>query len=92
MAGGKSLNLRQAANGESCVLCGTADGSVILHHTRVGQAGMGQKPKDFPWGVCLCSACHSYVHGEGRADYRTMLIALGRQMERYVEAGVITLK
>ena len=86
------MNLRQAANGESCVLCGNTDGTTILHHIRAGQAGMGQKPKDFPWGVFLCGTCHAHVHGAGRADYRAMLLAMGRQMERYLEAGVIVLK
>lgn len=86
------MNLRQKAKDEACSMCGRLDGTTVLHHIRVGgNAGMGMKPPDFPYGVCLCFGCHSWVHGDGRADYKLQLMALCRQMERYVADGTVVL-
>ena len=68
MAGGKSLNLRQAANGESCVACGADDGTVVLAHRNVpGHFGTGLKGPDI-WGAHLCYACHEESEQSHRKD------------------------
>jgi hypothetical protein len=65
---------------------------VVLHHIRVaGSGGMGMKPPDFPWGVRVCGECHDYLHNDGRGDYKSMLIALGKQMAIYKSEGVLEL-
>jgi hypothetical protein len=84
------MNLRKLAKDKSCTCCGCNDGTTVLHHIRVsGSGGTGLKPPDFPWGIRVCAACHSYLHGAGRADYRCMVTAMGRQMLVYEAEGVI---
>jgi hypothetical protein len=83
------VNLRKLANGKPCILCG-AEGTTVLAHLNIsGHFGKGLKANDFPWGVWLCHACHSYVDGEGRGDWKIKFRALGQQMERYLTEGII---
>lgn len=83
-----AVNLRELANGRPCILCGRVDGTTVLHHLRVGQSGMGQKPPDID-GVDVCAGCHAHFHGEGRADYRGQLQAHLRQIKRWLSDGVL---
>lgn len=80
------MNLRKAAEGQSCVMCGVSDNTICLHHIRTGHLGIGKKPKDHR-GIDLCSKCHTYVHGDGIHDYKAVLIAHLRQIDRWIEAG-----
>ncbi len=86
------MNLRALAKDKPCVCCGRADDTVVLHHVRLpGNAGVGKKPEDFPWGVRVCGDCHHYLHNAGRADHRQMALAIGLQMLAYVNEGVLKL-
>jgi hypothetical protein len=49
---------------------------------------MGKKPADH-YGIELCADCHRYVHNHGIADYKAMLIAHLRQVDRWIERGVL---
>lgn len=84
------IDLRKSAKGKPCVVCGQNDGTTVLHHIRVGQnGGTGLKPPD-THGIAVCSGCHAYFHGDGIKDYKTMLIAYLRQVDRWVKAGALT--
>jgi hypothetical protein len=86
------MNLRKAAENQPCTVCGANDGTTVLHHIRIGgNAGTGMKPPDFPWGIRLCAEHHRYVHYEGRADYKLIALAMGKQMQRYVDEGVLVI-
>lgn len=83
------MNLRQEAKDKPCVCCGRNDGTTVLHHVRLpGNAGIGKKPADFPWGVRVCGECHHYLHHAGRADHKMMALAIGRQMLAYQAEGL----
>lgn len=89
------MDLRKAAKGKHCVICNTGypDPTVVLCHLNIaGNFGMGFKSQDFPWGVWLCGSHHRWVDGPGRADWKIKFLALGRQMQAYLDAGVITMK
>lgn len=83
------VNLRKAAEGQPCIMCGANDGSTVLHHLRLGNVGMGKKPADH-YGIELCADCHRYVHNHGISDYKAMLIAHLRQVDRWIARGSIT--
>jgi hypothetical protein len=86
------MNLRKAARDKACVLCGREDGTTVLAHLNAaGHFGMGLKAPDFPWAACLCATCHRYVDGDGRGDWKTKFLAMGRQMEAYARDGVVRL-
>lgn len=80
-------DLRKAAKGKPCVICGQNDGTTVLHHIRVGNVGIGTKPKDH-YGIEVCADCHHYAHHAGICDYKTLLIAHLRQVDRWINAGV----
>lgn len=80
-------DLRKAAKGKPCVICGQNDGTTVLHHIRVGHYGIGVKPNHHS-GIECCHECHSHLHGAGINDYKTMLIAHLRQVDRWINAGV----
>lgn len=84
-----AVNLRKAAENMPCILCGDT-GSTVLHHVRLsGNSGMGLKPPDFPWGIRLCAEHHRYMHYEGRADYKLVALAMGKQMQAYINEGLL---
>lgn len=33
---------------------------------------------------------HRYAHYEGRADYKLMALAMGKQMQAYINEGLLT--
>jgi hypothetical protein len=87
------MDLRKLARSKPCILCGTQGGTTVLAHLNIaGHFGKGLKANDFPRGVWLCHACHTYVDGEGRGDWKIKCRALGQQMERYLTEGVIRLE
>jgi uncharacterized Fe-S cluster-containing radical SAM superfamily protein len=64
------MNLRKAAEGQSCVRCGIEDGSIVLaHYTGVRRGayggGLSLKCHDI-FGAHLCGACHRYMDTESR--------------------------
>lgn len=68
------MNLRQLANGESCVRCGAQDGTVVLaHYFGVRRhsygGGMGHKGHDAV-GAYLCSRCHTEMDTASRDKAR----------------------
>lgn len=79
------MNLRKAAAGQPCTVCGVNDGTSVLHHIRVGNVGIGRKSPD-RYGITVCAACHRYFHSAGIADHKAMLIAHLRQVDRWIEA------
>lgn len=72
------------ADGQSCVLCGCCDGSVVsahLPHASYAPAGTGGKCNDLITGH-LCGECHDYIDNGGRHDFERRLRALGRTLVR----------
>lgn len=81
-------DLRKAAKGKPCVICGQNDGTTVLHHIRTGHGGMGCKPPDHH-GIAVCRSCHEYLHDGGISDHKTVLIAYLRQIDRWLADGVL---
>jgi hypothetical protein len=50
--------------------------------------GTGKKAPDIA-GVWLCAGHHRWFDGEGRADWKTKLIALTRQLDWYRQEGIL---
>ena len=67
-------DLLRLADGESCVMCGARDGTVVWAHSNLLEHGKGRglKASD-PMGAFLCFACHSELD-QGKK--------LGRQEKR----------
>ena len=86
---GAGTDLRQAARDQSCILCGSV-GTTVLHHLRVDLVGIGRKCADVR-GLEVCAGCHRYLHGEGIADHRLMLIGHLRQIDRWLCDGRLKL-
>ena len=85
------MNLRQQANGQTCVVCGSSNGTVVLHHIRVGgNGGMGLKPPDHH-GIEVCARCHDWAHSPLTtvSDWKILLAAYQRQVERWIERKAI---
>lgn len=88
----KSQKLRDAANGQSCVVCGAEDGTIVLCHRNVpGHFGMDMKGPDF-WAAWLCVWCHKLGDTEKRRDYQWWEIAVLKTQERLFEAGILVVK
>jgi hypothetical protein len=85
------MNLRQLAQGEACAMCGLSDDTVVLHHLRAGNPGMGRKPPDHH-GIYLCAVHHHYVHNDGIADHKAMLLAYMRQIDRWLQMEALVLQ
>ncbi len=86
-----SSDLRKLARGRPCVLCNTGqpDDTTVLAHISVGgNHGMGLKASDWN-GVWLCAGHHRWFDTDGRADWKTKLIALTRQLVWYEREGVL---
>ena len=83
--------LRKAADGESCIACGTQDGTVVLAHRNEGK-GMGLKAPDY-WALDLCVVCHTeYDQGrkmsrEEKRDFFNQHYP--KQVERWLKKGLI---
>jgi hypothetical protein len=62
-------DLRKLARGQPCLvrIPGVCDGggeTTVLAHLRIrGNAGIGQKPVDMPFGAFCCFACHEVCDG-----------------------------
>jgi uncharacterized Fe-S cluster-containing radical SAM superfamily protein len=67
-------NLRQAARDQSCVRCGSQDGTVVLAHYFGPRrhhygGGMSRKGADAV-AALLCASCHSWADSESRDKSR----------------------
>jgi len=85
------MNLRQAAAGQPCSMCGANNGTTILHHIRLLSSGMGTKPPDHH-GVNLCATCHAYVHGDGITDTTALLRAYMRQIDKWLADEIMVVQ
>ncbi|MDP2322551.1 MAG: hypothetical protein Q8N51_00785 [Gammaproteobacteria bacterium] len=94
----KSPKLRAFPNGQACVNCGRADGSVVLcHWNQPGAFGMGYKTSDW-WGAHLCGVpsplhphgCHGWADSaEGRKSAVWWSIMIYRTQRRLFDAGAL---
>ena len=86
----ESKKLRNAANGESCVMCDAQDDTVVLAHLPHNDAGVGQKTHDWK-GAFLCARCHAQVDGREQPshqnDWEWKFIALTRTLKRQFDNG-----
>jgi hypothetical protein len=88
----RSQKLRDAARDQSCVNCGTCDGTVVMAHLAwpgVADRGMGHKGDDF-WSAHLCHRCHASADsGEFHLDFfwRTQMVA--RTLRRLFDKGIV---
>lgn len=92
----RSKAITQAANGESCTICGRKDGTTVFCHLNEGWAGkgMGQKADDIA-GFFGCSKCHADYDLEWPShsrDYELVMRAMYRTWRRLWELGIISIK
>jgi len=78
--------LRRLAKGQSCVMCGADDGTIVLAHLPYRNSGMGMKAPDV-CGAHLCFRCHNEADGPRRMDHEWRFLALSRTLERLWKAG-----
>jgi hypothetical protein len=91
----KSQKLLDFAAGQSCVLCGADDGTVVAAHysglysSALGK-GMGQKAWDF-CTAHLCHRCHTDMdkYAEGNTEERAVrfMVAILKTQKRLFDAG-----
>jgi len=92
----RNPKLLKLADGQSCVSCGTRDGSVVSAHSNQGK-GMGIKASDASI-MHLCHQCHTeYDQGNQMNRYEKREFAEkmnGRTLRRLLEQGhlVVSLK
>lgn len=90
----RSKAIRDAANGESCAVCGRNDGTTVFCHLNESWAGkgMGQKADDLGGGFFGCYICHvRYDNPQAgvQFSYETLMRAVYRTTRRLFEKGVI---
>jgi hypothetical protein len=86
----ESRKLLDAARGQSCVLCGTQDGTVVACHLPGSKYGMaaGWGLKTHDWLTAhLCHHCHYEIDGIGRQDFQLRMRALCLTLERLFAEG-----
>lgn len=88
----RSKAIRDAANGESCCVCGRNDGTTVFCHLNESWAGkgMGQKADDIA-GFFGCHDCHRKYDAMGGTGI-TELRAMYRTIRRLWELGIISIK
>jgi hypothetical protein len=88
----KSKKLRDAARGESCVLCGCRDETIVLAHLPSAvygmSAGTGQKTHDW-LGAHLCLRCHTNMDSVWRRNTEIRMKALCLTLQRLFDKGII---
>lgn len=90
----RSKAIRDAANGESCTVCGRNDGTTVFCHLNNGWAGkgMGKKADDLA-GFFGCGECHRlYDTHESMPNDAQVLMALFKTTRRLWELGIISIK
>lgn len=96
------MNLRvpkllRLANGESCVMCGAEDGTIVWAHSNLGEHGKGKSIKAHdPMGAFLCFECHTELDQGNKLDRAErrdlMLTAIARTHLRLWLSGKVGLK
>lgn len=93
----RSKAIRDAANGQECMVCDRNDGTTVLAHLNNGWAGKGagQKADDIA-GFFSCSECHDKYDGRGSTrlyneDYFVMR-AMYRTIRRLWELGILSIQ
>jgi len=86
-------SLLHCAKGQSCVLCGVQDGTIVPAHLPGSiygmPAGIAQKAPD--WLVAhLCHGCHEKMDTIWRKDCQMRMKALCLTLERLFEQRIIT--
>lgn len=85
-----SPKMRKSAKDESCVNCGTMDGTVVLAHLpMMGIADGGSSKCDDFVSAYLCRECHESTDGERRRDVFWRYQMNVRTLRRMFERGVI---
>lgn len=82
------MNLRKLAQGKPCLVrspaCNNNPETTVLAHIRqIGISGLGIKAPDLLGSWC-CSACHSYVDQETKANREARELLLYRGMARTI--------
>lgn len=86
----RSEKLTRYAEGQSCVNCGTCDGTVVHAHLAwpgIADKGMSTKCSDY-WGAHLCFRCHHEADlGKYQTDleWRTQMVA--KTLDRIFKNG-----
>ena len=83
--------IRDAANGESCVVCGDNSGTIVFAHLNEQWAGkgMGIKTDDIA-GLFLCVVCHAdYDSGVDGLSDKVIARGMYRTWKRLWERGII---
>ena len=86
----RSKAITQAANGESCTVCGVLDGTVVFAHLNESWAGkgMGIKADDLA-GMFLCAKCHHEYDNGDDLSYKAIARAMYRTWRRLWDRGII---
>jgi hypothetical protein len=85
-----------AANGQTCTVCGNISDTVVFAHLNESFAGKGmsQKADDFA-GFFACQRCHDLYDGRIRneeVDAWVVMRAMYRTWRSLIDEGVIVLK
>ena len=90
----RNEKLRRSADGESCVACGSRDGTVVWAHANSLSwgKGMGLKASDAA-GMYLCGRCH-VGHDQGRDGSKEERRQrefewIAKSLVRAIEGGVL---
>lgn len=89
----RSKKIRDAANGESCTICGLPSETVVFCHLNESWAGKGMKLKaDDIAGFFGCQSCHDVYDGRSGhdtiSDY-AVLRAMYKTWRRLWDRGII---
>lgn len=96
----RSKAIRDAANGESCTVCGRNDGTTVFCHLNESWAGKGTGQKADDIGFFGCSFCHDVYDGRIKqtAGYhpaqepKVIMRAMYRTIRRLWELKVISIQ
>lgn len=88
--------LTRLADGESCVMCGAQDGTIVWAHSNLLDHGKGTSIKAHdPMGAFLCRECHFQYDQGGkmsRAELREFILtAIARTHLRLWQTGKVGL-
>lgn len=97
----RSKAIRDAANGESCTVCGRNDGTTVFCHLNESWAGKAMKLKaDDIAGFFGCNFCHAVYDGRIKetAGYhpaqepKVIMRAMYRTIRRLWELGILSIQ
>ena len=88
----RNKKILDAANGESCCICGENDGTTVFCHLDELWAGKGMRQKsDDCAGFFGCYECHASYSGLRSTEpcYMEVLRAYYRTIRRLIDIGVL---